>query len=114
MLCMSSERTGTYLRVAAGRLAVPRTARGHVQRRGLVEVPGWIEHEPGSFGGHHGPVLGPGDVMTAHRVPEHHVGVLDRAVRFGPGREPGAARVLVRVIACRVALIGMEPGDPQM
>src|ERR1700674_2093992 len=94
ILCMSNSRSTSEARA---RLAV--RGRSHVQRRVLVEEPGRLEHEPGSFGWHDRPVLGPGDVVAAHGVPEHNVGVLDRAVGFGPGREAGTARVLVRVIA---------------
>src|SRR5260370_3768813 len=96
------------------RLAVRGRARGHVERRILVEEPDRLEHEPGPFGWHDRPVLGPGDVVTAAGIAERNVGVLDRAVGFRPGGEPGATRVLVRVIACREPLIGMEGGDPQV
>ena len=39
---------------------------------------------------------------------------LDRPVGFRPGGEPGAARVLVRVIARREPLIRLERGDPEV
>ena len=53
---------------------------------------------------HHRPVLRPDDVVGAERVPEHHVGVLGRAVGLLVARHAVAAGVLVRVVAGRVAL----------
>jgi group II intron reverse transcriptase/maturase len=54
----------------------------------------------------HRPILGPGDVVTAHGVPEHHIGILDRAVGLGPVGQSRDAGVLVRVVARRVPLAG--------
>src|SRR5690242_15930469 len=94
--------------------AVRGWARCDVERGIAVEEPGRLKRESGPVGRHDRPVLGPGDVVSAQGVPQHDVGVLDRAVSFGPGRQPGAARVLVGVVACREALIRLVRGNPQM
>ena len=80
----------------------------------MVEEPRRLQHEFDAVGRHDRPVLGSGDVVTAQGVPEHDVGVLDRAVGLRAGGESGAAAVLVRVIARWEPLIGLERGDPQM
>src|SRR5215813_2881756 len=64
--------------------------------------------------GHHRPVLWPRDVGYAHRVPENHIAVDERAVRLDPSRQPIAARSLIHELAGRVLLGRVIGGDPQM
>src|SRR5262249_61702327 len=64
--------------------------------------------------GHHRPVLWPRDVGYAHRVPENHIAVDERAVRLDPPRQPIAARSLIHELAGRVLLGRVIGGDPQM
>ena len=52
--------------------------------------------------------------MRAEGVPEHHVGVLERRVVAHVGRQPGAAGVLVRVLAGGVALARIVARDPEV
>jgi hypothetical protein len=101
-------------RARSRHLAVRGRARCDIERRVVVEERSRLQHEPGPLGRHDRPVLRPGDVIAAQGVPEHDIGVLDRAVGFRPSGEPGTAGVLVRVIARREPLIGPVRGDPQV
>ena len=80
----------------AARGSCPRRAAGrrHVERRVAVEEPDGFSMKPEPRDRHHRPVLGPQDVVMAERVPDHDVGVLDRAVGLRPTRagrrRPGA------------------------
>src|SRR5207249_13950 len=69
------------------------------------------ELEPDRGDRHHRPVLRPDHVVRGERVPEHQVGVLQRAVRRGPGRQAVPAGVLVGVVAGREPLAGVVRGD---
>src|SRR6516225_1708446 len=77
-------------RVAVTRLMVPAAASmavvdgGHVERGVALEEPHGNEVEPAVLDRHHGPVLGPGEVGHAERVPQHDVGPRDGTVRCGP------------------------------
>src|SRR3954447_2932382 len=59
------------------------------------------------------PVLGAGEVMEAHRVPQHDVAVIDWAVLRGIGWEAVAAPALVRVCTGGVELAWVVGGDPE-
>ena len=52
--------------------------------------------------------------VSAERVPDHHVGIDERAVGRGPAGEAVAALVLVRVVAGGAALVGAVGRDPQV
>jgi hypothetical protein len=101
-------------RARSRHLAVRGRARCDIERRVVVEERSRLQHEASPVGRHDRPVLGPRNVVTAHGVPEHDIGVLDRAISFRPSGEPGTAGVLVRVIARREPLIGPVKGDPQV
>ena len=92
-----------------------RQARGrHVQRRVPLEEAVRPEREADRGDRHHRPVLRPRDVRVGEDVPEHHVGVRDRAVGRGPARQAVAAGVLVRVVAGRVPLVGAVRRHPEV
>jgi hypothetical protein len=76
---------------------------GHwqVKRRVAVEESHRHEVEARVLNRHHGPVLGPDDVVVAKGAPEDDVGAVERSVRGGERGKAGPARVLVRVIPCR-------------
>src|SRR5690349_7644362 len=57
----------------------------HVEGGDAVEETVGPELEPGPGDRHHRPVLRAHDVMSGEGVPEHQVGVLQRAVGHGPG-----------------------------
>ena len=63
---------------------------------------------------HDRPVLGPDEVRHAERVPEHDVGVGDRAVGGGPPRQTVTALVLVRVVARGAALARVVRRHPEV
>ena len=54
---------------------------------------------------HHRPVLGAHHMVSGERVPEHQIGVLQRAVGRGPGRQAVPAGMLVGVVARREPLV---------
>ena len=66
-------------------------ARRHVERRVAVEEADRLEPERDGVDRHHRPLLRARDVVDAEHVPEHDVGVLDRAVLRGPRRQPAVA-----------------------
>src|SRR5579862_7085258 len=89
-----------------GRLArALRGVRREVQRRVPVEEPERLEPERHGVDRHHRPVLGPGDVVDAEHVPQHHVGVLDPPVRGGPSWKPRVAQRKVRELPARPPLV---------
>jgi hypothetical protein len=53
-------------------------------------------------------------MVAPHGVPEHDVGLFDRAVGGGPLGQPGSARMLVGKIARREALAVGVQRDPQV
>src|SRR5262249_29773821 len=65
-----------------------------------------VRHEPEAraMDGHHWPVLWSRDVGNAHRVPENHIAVDERAVRLDPPRQPIASTSLIHELAGRVLL----------
>src|SRR5262249_62062207 len=79
--------------------------RGDVERGVLVEEPEGLELEADVMDGHHGPVLRSREVVKTERVPEDDVLVLDRPPLLDPAWQPVAARVLVGVLARRIALV---------
>src|SRR5262245_18196232 len=87
--------------------------RGYVERWVAVEEAGGLEPERDGVHRHHGPFLGARDVVDAEDVPEHDVGVLDRAVRRGPLRQPAVALALEDELAARPALVLMEGRHPE-
>src|SRR6266568_728369 len=52
--------------------------------------------------------------MHPYRVPEHHVGVLDRAVGLSPCRKSCSTCMLVRIVSGRVTLCWVVGGDPEV
>ncbi len=54
------------------------------------------------------------EVGHAHRVPQRDAGVGDRAVRRGPGGQPGAAGMLVRELPGGPQFIVAGGSDPQV
>ena len=52
-------------------------------------------------------------MVEAHGVPEHDIGVAQRALRGDPLRHPLARLALRRILAARVALGGVVGGDPE-
>src|ERR1700691_5955076 len=90
-------------------------ARGrHVERRVAVYEAEGDQREPGVLDRHDRPVLGPGDVRDAERMPQHDVGVDDRTILRRPGRQPGAPCVLVGVVPRGTTLLGVEGRDPEV
>ena len=53
-------------------------------------------------------------MMRAKRVPDHDIGVFDRAVGRGPGGQSVAARMLVRIVAGGVHLALGERRHPEV
>src|SRR5262249_17158085 len=51
---------------------------------------------------------------NAHRVPENHIAVDERAVRLDPPRQPIASTSLIHELAGRVLLGRVIGGDPQV
>jgi len=72
------------------------------------------ELEPDAGDRHHRPVFRAHDVVSGEGVPEHQVGVFQRAVGRGPGRQAVPAGVLVGVFPGREPLVGVIRGDPQV
>src|SRR5271169_4629222 len=79
---------------------------GHVERGVAVEEAEREQREAGGLDGHHRPVLGSRDMRHAEGMPQHDVGVDHGPVARGPRRQPGAAGVLVWVVARRPPLFG--------
>src|SRR5262249_60804005 len=71
------------------------------------------ESEARAMDGHHWPVLWPRDVGNAHRVPENHIAVDERAVRLDPPRQPIASTSLIHELAGRVLLGRVIGGGPR-
>ena len=57
---------------------------------------------------------GPHHVVGAERVPDHQVGVVEGRVVLHVARQPGPARMLVRIVASRVPLARIEARHPEM
>jgi hypothetical protein len=53
-------------------------------------------------------------MMMAKGVPHHHIGIFDRAIGFSPLRQSFPTRILVGVVTCGIALVGMVGCHPQM
>ena len=70
--------------------------------------------ESGTMHRHHRPILSSGNVMHPYRVPEHHVGVLDRAVGLSPCRKSCSTSMLVRIVSGRVTLRRVIRSGPQV
>src|SRR3954469_12195106 len=79
----------------------------------MVKKPIGREREAVPLSRQNRPVLGAGEVMEAHRVPQHDVAVIDWAVLRGIGWEAVAAPALVRVCAGGVELAWIVGGDPE-
>src|SRR2546423_1405482 len=75
----------------------------------------WLAQAPKAIttGGSCGVKTGARQVVEAHRVPQHDVGVFDWAPLGGIGREAVAAVALVRVRAGGVQLARVVSGDPE-
>src|ERR1700759_5314106 len=86
---------------------------GHVQGRVAVEEPGRLQPERHRVGGHHRPVLGPGNVVDAEHVPQHHVGAGGRPVLRGPGAQAVVLLALVAELPARPAFGRVVGRDPQ-
>ena len=71
-----------------------------------------FEPERDDVRGHHRPVLRPGDVIQAERLPEHHAGVLDGPVGLGPGGHAAVAGGMDREVAARPALRAPQDAGP--
>src|SRR5215831_12833155 len=98
---------------------IPRTpmessGAGDVESRVPREEASRHESEARTMDGHHWPVLWPRDVGNAHRVPENHIAVDERAVRLDPPRQPIASTSLIHELAGRVLLGRVIGGDPQV
>src|SRR5262249_48664974 len=98
---------------------IPRTpmessGAGDVESRVPREEAIRHESEARAMDGHHWPVLWPRDVGNAHRVPENHIAVDERAVRLDPPRQPIASTSLIHELAGRVLLGRVIGGDPQV
>jgi hypothetical protein len=52
--------------------------------------------------------------MNPYCVPEHHIGILDRAVGLCPCRQPRSASMLVRIISRGVSFRRVVGSDPEM
>src|SRR5690348_12061103 len=76
----------------------------HIKSWIALKEADWFEHEPDVGNRHDGPFLQTRNMMHVHDVPQDDIGVLDRAVRLGPRRQPKAAGMLIGIVACRVAL----------
>src|ERR1043166_221018 len=90
------------------------SGRGDVEGRVAVEESGRLEREPRVGDGRDRPIFGADDVMDAEAVPEHDVRVHQSTIRLHPRRQPGAARMLVGVVAGGMALARLVACDPEM
>src|ERR1700733_13684655 len=77
----------------------------HVECGVPVEEAERDQAEAGRLDRHDRPVLGPGDVGDPEGVPDHNIGVDHRTVLGRPRRQPGAAAVLIGVVAGGIALV---------
>ena len=76
----------------------------HVHRWILLKKTCRFEHEARVRNRHHRPVFWTRDMMNADGIPSDQICVLQRAIARYPLRQPIGLRILVDVIACRVAL----------
>src|SRR5216684_4083161 len=85
-----------------------------IERRVLGEevVGAQLELMPDRW--HDRKVLRVGHMMKSHGVPQDNVGIFDRAICAGPGRQPIASFALHRIIARRIALIFAEGCNPEL
>ena len=88
--------------------------RGHVQRGVALEEPYRLEQEACRGNRHHRPILRPGNVVMAERVPDDDVLSVDRPVGARPLREACTARMQVRIFARGVPLIRPVGRDPEV
>jgi hypothetical protein len=79
-----------------------------------IEEADGLEHEADRGHWHHRPVLGPDDMVRAEGVPDDEIGVLERGVVLHVARQPGPARMLIRLLARRVPLSGIVAGHPHV
>src|SRR5215831_18278083 len=112
---VSSEgESSAQSRATIPRMPMKSSGTGYVESRVSREEA--VRHEPEAraMDGHHWPVLWPRDVGNAHRVPENHIAVDERAVRLDPPRQPIASTSLIHELAGRVLLGRVIGGDPQV
>src|SRR4051794_7011952 len=111
---MSLVPSATAARIAWSLAVVAMAGRGRdVQRRIAVEEARRLEPKRDGVDRHDRPLLRARDVVDAEDVPEHHVGVLDRAVALRPHRQAAVRRALRRHLAARPALVRVVRRDPQ-
>src|SRR5947209_14403964 len=88
--------------------------RRNIECRAAVEETIRLEREANVANGHHRPIFWSRNMMSAHRIPEHNIGVLYWSVSLCPGRKPCTASMLIRIVPCRIALLWRVRSDPQM
>ncbi len=94
--------------------AVVGYGRRNIEPRIAIEEANRLEAEADGRDRHDRPVLGPHHVMRPEGVPDHHVGIHDRAIVARVRRQACAAGMLVRVIAGGVSLARTIRRYPQM
>src|SRR5713101_6553244 len=68
----------------------------NIQPRITIEEANRLQTKADGRDRHNWPVLGPHHVMRPERVPDHHIGIHDRAIVARVPRPAGAASMLVR------------------
>src|SRR5262245_61454502 len=104
----------TTMALVSLRVAMLRLGWRDIKGRAAVEEAIGPELEAQAGYGHHGPVFEARDMVFAHHIPDHHVGVLNRAICRRPRWQPRATGVLIGIVPGRILLIGMIGCHPEM
>jgi len=94
-------------------MAVLCTGR-HIECRISIKEPGGSQSETHIDHRHHRPIFQTRNMVVAHRIPHHHIGVLNGAVGLGPFGQAIVPWVLVRVIPRWEFLSSFIRRHPQM
>ncbi len=86
----------------------------HIESRVALEEADRFEREADVGYRHDGPFFRARNVMYIHDIPEDDIGVLDRTIRLCPGGQSAATRMLIGIIARRVALLGRVRRHPEV
>ena len=90
--------------------------------RGWWDIEGWVaieeaggfEGEADGFDRHNRPVFGAHHVIGAHRIPDHDISLLQRAVLLHIRRQAVASRLLVGIVTGCIPLCWIVGRHPEM
>ena len=88
--------------------------RRQVVSRIAIKKTYWLEKKSNVVRRHHGIVFGAGNVGVAEGVPQHHIGIFDRAIGLHPGGKAVIGQALIRKIAGGEVLVFSVGSDPDM